>query len=58
MRNSAPLAARQLVVPFTPRVGLRQGYWLVWRRGMESARPLAAFRGWLAAEFAKPGRDG
>jgi DNA-binding transcriptional LysR family regulator len=54
----AELAVRQLVVPFAPRVGLREGYWLVWQRGTESARPLSAFRRWLVAEFAKPGRDG
>jgi len=52
------VAAQQLVVPFGPRVGLRQGYWLVWRRAEESARPMGAFRRWLVAEFAKPGRDG
>ena len=56
--SEAELAAHQLVVPFAPRVGLREGYWLVWRRGTESARPLAAFRRWLVAEFAKPARDG
>jgi len=53
----AELAARQLVVPFGPNVGLRHGYWLVWRRGEERGRALSAFRRWLIGEFAKPALD-
>jgi LysR family glycine cleavage system transcriptional activator len=46
----AELAAGQLTVPFPLRVPLDAAYWLVWRPGHESTRPLAAFRKWLAAE--------
>jgi DNA-binding transcriptional LysR family regulator len=53
----AERAARQLVVPFGPRLALRQAYWLVWRRGAEPGRALTAFRRWLSGEFAKPARD-
>jgi LysR family glycine cleavage system transcriptional activator len=46
----AELAAGQLTVPFPLRVTLDTAYWLVWRPGHESTKPLAAFRKWLAAE--------
>jgi LysR family glycine cleavage system transcriptional activator len=48
----AELGAGQLTIPFPPRVALDTGYWLVWRPGREATRPVAAFRGWLAAEVA------
>ena len=46
------LAAQQLVVPFPLQVELETSYWLVWRSGRETSRPVAAFRKWLAAEAA------
>jgi LysR family transcriptional regulator, glycine cleavage system transcriptional activator len=46
----AELAAGQLTMPFPLRVALDNAYWLVWRPGRETARPVAAFRRWLAAE--------
>ena len=46
------LAAGQLTMPFPLRVPLDNAYWLVWRHGRETARPVAAFRRWLAAEVA------
>jgi DNA-binding transcriptional LysR family regulator len=46
------LAAGQLTMPFPLRVALDNAYWLVWRPGRETARPVAAFRRWLAAEVA------
>lgn len=48
----AELAAGQLVVPHPLRVALEEAYWLVWRPGRESTRPVAAFRRWLTAELA------
>lgn len=48
----AELAAGQLTMPFPLRVPLDTAYWLVWRPGREAARPVAAFRRWLAAEVA------
>jgi LysR family glycine cleavage system transcriptional activator len=48
----AELAAGQLTIPFPLRVALDGAYWLVWRTGREAARPVAAFRRWLAAEVA------
>jgi LysR family glycine cleavage system transcriptional activator len=48
----AELAAGQLTMPFPLRVTLDAAYWLVWRPGREAARPVAAFRRWLAAEVA------
>jgi DNA-binding transcriptional LysR family regulator len=48
----AEIAAGQLVMPFEQRLPLDTGYWLVWRPGRESGRPLAAFRRWLADELA------
>jgi LysR family glycine cleavage system transcriptional activator len=48
----AELAAGQLAMPFPLRVALDSAYWLVWRPGRETARPVAAFRRWLAAEVA------
>jgi len=48
----AELAAGQLTVPFDLRLPLDTGYWLVWRPGRETGRPLAAFRRWLAQEIA------
>jgi len=48
----AELAAGQLVVPHPLRVALDEAYWLVWRPGRESLRPVAAFRRWLAEELA------
>ena len=48
----AELAAGQLIVPHPLRVALNEAYWLVWRPGRESTRPVAAFRRWLAAELA------
>jgi DNA-binding transcriptional LysR family regulator len=47
----AELAAGQLMVPHPLRVTLDDAYWLVWRPGRESTRPVAAFRRWLAAEL-------
>jgi LysR family glycine cleavage system transcriptional activator len=47
----AELAAGQLTMPFDLRLPLDTGYWLVWRPGRESGRPLAAFRAWLAREM-------
>ena len=47
----AELAAGQLTLPFGRPLALDTGYWLVWRPGRESSRPLAAFRLWLAAEL-------
>lgn len=44
------LAAGQLIAPFTLRVALDSAYWLVWRPGRETTRPVAAFRRWLRAE--------
>ena len=46
----AELAAGQLTMPFPLRVSLDNAYWLAWRPGRETARPVAAFRKWLAAE--------
>ncbi len=48
----AELAAGQLIVPLPLRVALNDAYWLVWRSGRESTRPVAAFRRWVAAELA------
>jgi DNA-binding transcriptional LysR family regulator len=48
----AELASGQLIVPHPLRVQLGDAYWLVWRPGRESMRPVAAFRKWLAAELA------
>jgi LysR family glycine cleavage system transcriptional activator len=48
----AELAAGQLTAPFPLRVTLDNAYWLVWRPGHETTRPLAAFRRWLTAEIA------
>jgi DNA-binding transcriptional LysR family regulator len=48
----AELAAGQLIIPYPLRVPLDAGYWLVWRPGRETARPVAAFRRWLAEELA------
>jgi LysR family glycine cleavage system transcriptional activator len=48
----AELAAGQLIVPHPLRVQLEDAYWLVWRPGRESTRPVAALRRWLAAELA------
>ena len=48
----AELAGSQLTLPFPLRVPLKNTYWLVWRPGRESSRPVAAFRRWLAAEVA------
>jgi len=48
----AELATGQLIVPHPLRVPLGDAYWLVWRPGRESTRPVAAFRQWLAAELA------
>jgi DNA-binding transcriptional LysR family regulator len=45
------LQAGQLTLPFQQRLALPTGYWLVWRPGRESGRPLAAFRRWLAEEM-------
>jgi LysR family glycine cleavage system transcriptional activator len=53
----AELAARQLIVAHPLRVPLDDAYWLVWRRGRELARPVAAFRRWLAAELASASRQ-
>jgi LysR family glycine cleavage system transcriptional activator len=47
----AELANGQLIVPHPLRVQLDDAYWLVWRPGRESTRPVAAFRQWLAAEL-------
>ncbi len=47
----AELAAGQLVVPHSLRVAPDEAYWLVWRSGRESTRPVAAFRRWLAEEM-------
>ena len=44
-------AAGQLVAPFDLRVELDSAYWLVWRPGQETKRPVAAFRRWLSAEM-------
>jgi DNA-binding transcriptional LysR family regulator len=49
------IAAGQLVLPFARRLSLTTGYWLVWRPGRESGRPLAAFRQWLAEELSDHG---
>lgn len=48
----AELANGQLILPHPLRVQLEDAYWLVWRPGRESTRPVAAFRRWLAAELA------
>jgi len=48
----AEVAAGQLAIPFERRLPLETGYWLVWRPGHDSGRPLAAFRRWLSAELA------
>ena len=48
----AELAAGQLIVPHPLRVSLDTAYWLVWRPGRETARPVAAFRRWLTGELA------
>ena len=45
------LAAGQLVMPFDVRISLDSAYWLVWRPGRETTRPVAAFRRWLIAEM-------
>jgi DNA-binding transcriptional LysR family regulator len=50
------LAAGQLIVPFDRRLPLDTGYWLVWRPGRESSRPLSAFRRWLSQELAASAR--
>jgi LysR family glycine cleavage system transcriptional activator len=47
------LAAGQLTLPFEQRLALPTGYWLVWRPGLESGRPLAAFRRWMAEEIGR-----
>ncbi len=52
----AEIAAGQLVLPFAPRLPLTTGYWLVWRPGRETGRPLAVFRQWLAEELSTQGR--
>lgn len=52
----AEIAAGQLVLPFEQRLPLSTGYWLVWRPGRESGRPLAAFRQWLRDELSEHGR--
>lgn len=52
----AELATGQLIVPHPLRVQLDDAYWLVWRPGRESARPVAAFRRWLATELASAPR--
>jgi LysR family transcriptional regulator, glycine cleavage system transcriptional activator len=49
----AELAAGQLTIPIPLRVALDNAYWLVWHPGREAARPVAAFRRWLAAEVAR-----
>jgi LysR family glycine cleavage system transcriptional activator len=50
------LAAGQLIVAHPLRVQLEDAYWLAWRPGRESRRPVAAFRQWLAAELASAPR--
>lgn len=45
------LAARQLVMPFPLRVPLQDSWWLAWRAGRGTSRPVAAFRKWLATEL-------
>ena len=45
------LAAGQLIMPFDLRVTLDNAYWLVWRPGRETTRPVAAFRRWLMSEM-------
>jgi len=50
----AELAAGQLTLPFEGRLALDTGYWLVWRPGRESGRPLTAFRRWLMDEMSMP----
>jgi LysR family glycine cleavage system transcriptional activator len=45
------LAAGQLIMPFDLRVSLDNAYWLVWRPGRETIRPVAAFRRWLMSEM-------
>jgi LysR family glycine cleavage system transcriptional activator len=47
----AELAGGQLIIPHPLRVQLEHAYWLVWRPGRESTRPVAAFRQWLVAEL-------
>jgi len=47
----AELAGGQLIIPHPLRVPLEDAYWLVWRPGRESTRPVAAFRRWLASEL-------
>jgi DNA-binding transcriptional LysR family regulator len=47
----AELAAGQLTIPFGPALPVETGYWLVWRPGRETGRPLAVFRRWLAQEL-------
>lgn len=49
------LRAGQLTLPFEQRLALPTGYWLVWRPGRESGRPLAAFRRWVAEEMGGQG---
>jgi LysR family glycine cleavage system transcriptional activator len=51
----AEMAAGQLMIPFDERLSLDTGYWLVWRPGRESGRPLASFRRWLEEEMKVPG---
>jgi len=50
----AELAAGQLTMPFQLRAALDNAYWLVWRPGRETARPVATFRRWLTAEVTLP----
>ena len=45
------VALGQLVLPCAPAVTLDTGYWLVWRPGRGTTRPLAAFRAWLNQEL-------
>jgi LysR family transcriptional regulator, glycine cleavage system transcriptional activator len=52
----AELASGQLTIPFPLRVPLDGAYWLIWRPGREAARPVVAFRRWLAAELKPSGR--
>lgn len=54
----AEVAAEQLALPFGPRRALETGYWLVWRPDRGGARPLAAFRAWLADELNGAGQSG
>jgi DNA-binding transcriptional LysR family regulator len=53
----AELANGQLVVPHPLRVQLDEAYWLVWRPGRDTTRPVASFRRWLAAELGSTPRQ-